>query len=672
MIKALALTGAEVKQNNITELKLQEPSDMLFYSLRNRTSQRLSPFLIREAAASAALADEIEKDIRREPLFMFNGAKGKEVLYLGLGYSSYTHTSRKHFEVLMRDLVRKGIDFNFISRDDLSLELLRENASGKSAFYLNRLKEDKVYIPEVYMPRKQMAETIREFQGLDVRQSGFLLLGESGIGKTTLLAHLAAEQTGKSDIVLFIPLKYIAPGNRSIKDIICDSLMLDMSFRSLLQEVKRMREREERDNAGNADYKPLRFILYLDGINDLPNKVEGYLEILDILNSYSVYNWFKLLYSVRDIFYEEARQVLREHRPSNRTHFCRKNISQGQVSETFEIRLESLSDDEMKDSYEKHCAIPGMKPLSSFSDLDADLKTLMRNPYFFRLVMESYDGKRVPASLLLGTLFKEFCMKKIGRKDHRWRQQVIERLLHILWSRRVTSVSEIELMEDGPLNRQLGRKEIEETLLQLREEKVIIAIKKATEYCYGEDSDHITFPNDRLFEYLLSLHAHKVGEKKGNTRKALQSLIEEARDFKSLEGALLFLLHDIFEKAQFVLIRDLFFSNPEGLAYNLVRDLLFMNGRIADTGNQEDIPFILKIKKILAKSALSTKKSVLYACRILFELADRFESSGYHTIARDCYNLCIEYIEEKSTKCACTSRRTRAECPCPGKNTSHQ
>jgi hypothetical protein len=92
------------------------------------------------------------------------------------------------------------------------------------------------YIPQVYFPRKEMESELEAF--LKGSKSGFLLLGESGIGKTNLLCHKVDEWRERGEIVLFYAGHQLNPDEPMEQRLLSD-LYLQGDFIRLLEFVRK-------------------------------------------------------------------------------------------------------------------------------------------------------------------------------------------------------------------------------------------------------------------------------------------------------------------------------------------------------------------------------------------------------------------------------------------------
>lgn len=134
-----------------------------------------------------------------EEVFLFSGEEGRHYLaYIGVHHSRPMSFPKRSMEEIYAE---KEVPPEPIKVSQLTYPVLHERASRQSEIWLRENVIARRYIPQVYYPRKEMESELESF--LRGRKSGFLLLGEAGIGKTNLLCRKVEEWRGRGEIVLF-------------------------------------------------------------------------------------------------------------------------------------------------------------------------------------------------------------------------------------------------------------------------------------------------------------------------------------------------------------------------------------------------------------------------------------------------------------------------------------
>src|ERR1700755_1246647 len=131
-----------------------------------------------------------------EEVFLFNGDEGKYLVYLGVRHSRNTEHLRDAVDSLYES---KKIQPPVISVNRITFRELMMRARWQSEQLLTANIAARRYLPQLYYQRPQMDAALRAFAYSN--RAGFCLLGEAGIGKTSLLCRKVEEWSGRRTCV---------------------------------------------------------------------------------------------------------------------------------------------------------------------------------------------------------------------------------------------------------------------------------------------------------------------------------------------------------------------------------------------------------------------------------------------------------------------------------------
>ena len=362
-----------------------------------------------------------------EEIFLFNGVEGKRyVAYLGVMHSRpMSEPMTRVSEIFEAKWVQPEIrEAEKLVKDMKSYPTLYERASAQSELWLSENIRARRYIPQVYFPRKEMESELETF--LKGSKSGFLLLGESGIGKTNLLCHKVDEWRERGEIVLFYAGHQLNPDEPMEQRLLSD-LYLQGDFIRLLEFVR---------------WEGRRFIVVVDGVNEHPQSAKLLKCLCEFVQRYGRNFPLKVILSVRSVFFTRMLQALGEGRseeqlksleaglfPSTifQTHTVER---EGRREETHHFELEAVDEEELREIYEGYRAFEGFwteegqlrrfRPTTPYEGLTPQVRQVLRHPWLLRMVMEAYDGKPIPERLWTGDILNAFAnlFSAMGATSH--------------------------------------------------------------------------------------------------------------------------------------------------------------------------------------------------------------------------------------------------------------
>jgi len=476
-----------------------------------------------------------------EEVFLFNGDEGPHLVYLGVRHGWNTE---KH-----RDAVDDLYDRKKVAPPVIGVKAepreLAQRARRQAGELLEVNRKARRYLPRLYQPRPEMESSLRHF--LEGRRVGFCLLGEAGIGKTSLLCR-KVEEWGEADVVLYYGGRGLFAAGGLETRVLAD-LYLKGSFPELLDALRE---------------KGRRLVLVIDGVNedDLPhNTLKG---VCDFIRRYAAppsakSSPLKVVFSYRSAFFGRALQALSykgdgDEIPGlfNLDAFQTREVQrEGRREETYRFELESMTAEEAGRLYELYRGQAGFRPLTRFADLSPSAQRLLASPSHLRMAMEAYDGRRVPASLWSGELLEAFaCAKLYGRDEAERRQfepraEFADELVRLLRRQKTDVVQRGDAALSPPLERAMAeRQPALSPYLQLVDEGVLMEVPEVETSGYRPRTRYfVRFALDPMFEYLLSEDVlREAGGWDGLSGGRLAALLEEGKDFKHLTAGVELLL----------------------------------------------------------------------------------------------------------------------------------
>lgn len=378
------------------------------------------------------------------------------------------------------------------------------------------------YKPGVYLSRKGLEERIEDFLA-ESDATGLIVTGDTGVGKTNLLCHLADIRIGgqeQSDIVLLFSFTDHDRA-RTVEDLVGTALLLgddpdlDVLFRGLDT------TREQEDDS--------RLILILDCI-DRHEKPVGFLRAVanEFVRAYGQYGWLKVVISCRAETWERLKLDDVPHWPCFYT-----------LGGTVALRLQPFEPNERRKAYENYAREYGFGP--AYDTLSPGAKQFLRDPFNLGLVFDTYKhSQSIPTEDLgTATVFREYGTRKIYNFIHR--NVLVDKVVSLMYREENDSLDRHVLWREAVSGDSLDLETVQAAYHELLEEKVI----RETTLAEGARSrTMVSFTHDRLFEYLLGQHLvekYLLKEKKlqqGEEEKSLQDLIKESHDYPSVWWAL--------------------------------------------------------------------------------------------------------------------------------------
>lgn len=259
---------------------------------------RISPLFLRNDATGDVLplfaffdANEVEDGglpgLGRD-VFLFEGNTRTTVIYVSATGEHAEKASRfAHWQAL---LATKAVDVELLSADTLTLDALRGAARHVAAQALEALVQSGKYLREASVDRADLREHLGSFEY--GKYGAFVLGGESGIGKSTLLARHVEARRDAGDAVAFYRASAL-PGADLSSRLLRDLGLTGLYFEDFLAA------------AAPLFVEGARFWLVLDAVNEFTGDVAELVRQVDQLAQQAAgHDWFRVLVSVRDSAYQ--------------------------------------------------------------------------------------------------------------------------------------------------------------------------------------------------------------------------------------------------------------------------------------------------------------------------------------------------------------------------------
>ena len=336
--------------------------------------------------------------------------KGKQLLYL---WGDELIKRKGEFRELVQMLSSRMPEELELTSDELSAEVLGERVDRVTTRTLSAFEDTLKYIPGMYVERESGSEELDRW--LDGDLPGCLIVGEPGVGKTSLVADWTVRRREAGDHVLLLEVSKLEDPDlpRTLEQV----LGLRSPLKSCLEAV----------TAGDGER---RFIVVIDAVNEFVGKDLGdrsvlWREINSLVERFDDFRpHIRCLVTMRsDVWRTDFPRADSVHRVLKRRLF---HGSDGGVDFPV-VRVGEFSAEEAATAYERARAeIPGMSPETSWDQLPEKVKQLARNPFNLRLLLRTYSGAAVPAvtNRKLQRAFAE--EKALAEKE---RREVLFRLL---------------------------------------------------------------------------------------------------------------------------------------------------------------------------------------------------------------------------------------------------
>jgi len=409
----------------------------------------------------------------------------------------------------------------------LDLVELGRTARSVSDEYLQWVQDHDVYTPDLYVPRAELEGHLTAFLDSKCTKTGMLVTGPSGIGKTNTLCHIVNQWRDDAarlggDVVLMIGANHRLPeGDRQLRAALLDRLRVSDDFgdfREFLSAFDTARAESES-----------QLVILIDGVDKHPCPDELLRQAGELIVGDSR-PWLKVVLSIGETVYRAIHSSLA---PTSRDYYTVTVDEGGSKKESTEVHLGRMTDDELEEAYKTYRR--KWAPTSTFASLTREARNAMRDPLVLRIVMEAYDGRRIPNRVLTDEVLGRYCNVKIFDDDDWKREAFVDAFLDLLYRNKTTmalvktlasKIEGIGFSKDDLLNSH------QSPYTQLRDERVLSVQASIVN---RRPRRTVGFTYDRLFEYLL---VGRIRELLGATPKTIEDLSGQVDEYPTLRAVL--------------------------------------------------------------------------------------------------------------------------------------
>lgn len=511
-----------------------------------------------------------------EPVFTFEGYESKRIAYLGVKVK--IRRNNEYLELTSR-FGQKGLDLK-INKEHLYPWTLQAVAKDSSEEEIGRLLNVK-YFPGFYTPRKNIEKSLDQF--IDSMYSGFILCGESGVGKSSLLCHKTQQWIGSDKvdrdievfeninyhIVLYINSASLVISNKiayPVLEKVKSALNLDPAINSI-EELLYYIEKHRKDDM----YSDRKVIIILDAINESPDTFM----ILQELNDWIVkgrqekYSWLKIIFSIRTTTFEVIKHKLINNGAINPIHlnnlyFFPNPDKRDEITGESEVEWEltRFTKKEFQDAFERRKQSKAPCPNAEFEDIEDYYHTLS-HPLLLDMLCKVFDNRLLPKNITETSLFQKYHLHTFSKNNDL--EIALNKVVEIFY---LNSRSFIYYSEIFPFIEKWECSKIGATgIVYLNPYEKLLdegIIYEGIEYneTQTEKNILIRFTHQRYFEFLLTRFLDKLLK----TPISIHEVNEQLKKFKDFP--------ELFEVTKIIICRELIKDN-----YSLWNRLLLQTGK---------------------------------------------------------------------------------------------
>lgn len=483
-------------------------------------------------------------------VFLFEGNTKGTVIYVSATGEHAEKASRfSHWQSL---LAAKAVDVELLSGDSLTVDALRAASRRVSDLAIEALVASGKYLREASVDRADLAGHLAAFEY--GKFGAFVLGGESGIGKSTLLARYVERRREAGDAVVFYRASALPSADlagRMLRDLGLAGMYLE-DFHAAAAPLFR---------------EGSRFFLVVDAVNEFSGDVAELARQIDqLVQQSSAHDWFRVIVSVRDSAYQRLPSDARFGARGLGRYLTVEEERGTEKVRTPVVALRPIGKDHVEALYEAYRAYrqrdpddpesPGVyrfRPKTEWSKLAAEGSTraLMASPLMARLVMEAHHRRALPSDLRSDQAMRLYLDQVVVELQAAGggfpeRRRYLTALVRELDRASTDTLPRDVLTQSPAMRKEMMNPQRDSAYVQLVELGVLLEE-------WEGDTCYVRFAFDRLFEFLLAeLHDPKL-------QSAGDALVlaRRAVAFRSLRGALEAILGRACEQGRDALVTEL-------------------------------------------------------------------------------------------------------------------
>ncbi|MCW4048247.1 MAG: DUF4062 domain-containing protein, partial [Candidatus Bathyarchaeota archaeon] len=370
---------------------------------------------------------------------------------------------------------------------------------------LRALRDNRVvYDIELYVKRAMLEQRLALF--LRSPRTAFVLIGDSGIGKTNLLCSLVQDHIG-THVVLFYNgtlLNGMPLASAHIEEILGTTLEAPRSGRESLELLL---EQCETSNS--------HLLVVVDAINEFCKPIELFRSLDYLVGKYS-HRPLKLVVSCRTVIWDLIER--RENMPFFVSDYYRVERRIGHSLERFTVP-------ELQSAYPRYAARYQLK--SGYDDLSEYTVDKCRNPLMLRLISETYEKREIPPDVPEFTVFEEFFNRKVKESG--------ELVWFLLFLASEMRARKSEVVPKGSIVHALAERQI---FAPGGDDPYIVARDRFLVYERKDwDGAKVGFTYEKFGEFIL---AKVIAQ---GLASETHKLLDDAESFPPLKGALEYIVY---------------------------------------------------------------------------------------------------------------------------------
>ena len=540
-VSRYTLWHVESSKNGVNGIRLMgsNPSQSKVDFTRDGVNPSISPLFIINDSTGEILplyaffdveqTNEIGLPEMGKDVFVFEGSTKNTVIYLSSSGEHLEKTTRfQHWKDL---LAQKQMDVEIIDEKNLSIEILHSLGKHISYNAIQALITSGKYLREATVERQDLNEYLDSF--CSSAFNGFVLGGESGIGKSTLLAQKTELWQDDGHMVLFYR------GSALNQTDIASKFLRDCALKlNYLEDFLSL--------ADNIFSKTnLNCYLIIDALNEYSGNINDLIKSIEnMVAQSSNYRWFKVIVSIRDSAYSRTISKFGEIAPNN--YYKVEEEKNGEKISSNVVRLKPLAkkyteqlynayrDFKWKDSgISEDEGIYKYRPLTTFSELELNGTTLelLRSPLMTRLILQSFHRSKLPSQLKNDEAMRLYLDNIIVEKTNESagfpeRLKLLNLLVREFDKQNTERIERDTLIKMDAFKTYLINAQKDSPYIQLLELGVLMEE-------WEKDDCFVRFAFDRFLEFMLAeLHFSKV-----NDATDVLNLFKRISEFKILQGA---------------------------------------------------------------------------------------------------------------------------------------
>lgn len=400
--------------------------------------------------------------------------------------------------------------------------------------YMTTLKEEEKYDKKLYLQREHVYQTLMHFLE-DSTKRGFVLVGGSGVGKSSFLLAVHEELQSLNDVCVLI-YDAVSLMGRPLDEILYDH------FRQWSPSWVEWRVRRLWEKINEIDGIDKRHVLLcIDALNERDREQAKLL--LEQLNELlrDSWSWLKIVIVSRP----EAWQFIKQGVKFVGLSYYRRDSGTPGESFNYSERLEPFSRQELPLVYEKYRQKYRVR--TSYEELSSRLRDIISDPFQLRLVTATKQDKVIPENIKITTLVGEYVealaeQGKLQRGDAWWLE---ERLVPLMVSEGLyeNDITDARLkaadlaLYEALLDRSGSRLPQLRRFINLADVGILKQDFDEKEQKLREPHFTISFKSERFYEYFIGRRLFHMSRDRTSRYIYFLNIIERTIDKPYLWGA---------------------------------------------------------------------------------------------------------------------------------------